>query len=494
MMRTLFLADTFDFNYFWAAIFQIGIVGALILLGNIIRRKTPFLRNYLVPTGLIAGFLGLGFKYLFSGIGLEIAGTPIINEEYMHYLTYHSLAIGFIALGLVSAAKKTVKDGRALKSGILIVGGYLIQGIVGVFLSLGVGLIFVNYAIGKAPYAGILLPLGFGQGPGQAGNIGGVYETTGLDNALVGGRDFGLSVAAVGFIVVTIIGTIILNVVARKKLVTRYGSDTTDTFGDLEKSPYQVDSPDEIPVVESVDKFTIQVAFVLATYLITFGVISLVSFLIVDLAGVQAVRGIIWGFNFLFAILVTMLIKVVLNLLRKTGVMKRKYINNYMQNRIAGFAFDFMITTGIMSINFGKLNDPSFWVLLGLMAIFGTIVTYFYLRIITKRYFKTTAWYTFFGFFGMLTGTASEGVALLREIDPHFETGVAEDLVNGSGMAAIFGAPMLVITTFIYQGTMWFWISVGLLVVLFIIMMIFMHVFSTLKEKKLKEAHVEAGE
>lgn len=477
-MQLRFLADTADFNYFWASILQIGIVGALILLGNIIRRKTPFLRNYLVPTGLIAGFLGLAFKYVFFGLGWEIGGTPIINEEYMHYLTYHSLALGFIALGITSAAKKTVKDGRALKSGILIVGGYLIQGIVGVVLSLGVGLVFVNYAIGKAPYAGILLPLGFGQGPGQAGNIGGVYETITSANALVGGRDFGLSVAAVGFIVATVIGTIILNIVARKKLVVRYGSDTSETFGNLEKSTYQIDEVGEIPVVESVDKFTIQAAFVLTTYLITFGVISLLSYLIVDLAGIVAVRGILWGFNFLFAILVTMIIKAVLNKLRKTGVMKRQYINNYMQNRIAGFMFDLMITAGIMSINFGKLNDPSFWVLLGLMAIVGSAVTLFYANYMSKKYFAKTRWYTFFAFFGMLTGTASEGVTLLREIDPNLKTGVAEDIVNGSGMAAIFGAPMLIITTFIYQGTMWFWISFGLLIVLFIAMVLFIHFYS----------------
>lgn len=489
-MGLLFFADTFDFTYFWAAIFQIGVVGALILLGNIIRRKTPFLRNYLVPTGLIAGFIGLGAKYLFNGIGLEIAGTPIINEEYMHYLTYHSLAIGFIALGLITAAKRQVKDGRALKSGILIVGGYLIQGIVGVALSLLVGLIFAGSAIAVAPYAGILLPLGFGQGPGQAGNIGGVYETIDGANALVGGRDFGLSVAAMGFIVAAIVGTIILNVVARKGLVTRTHSNTVETFGDLEKSAHLHDHPEEIPVVESVDKFTIQVSFVLATYLITFAVISLVSFLIVDLAGIQAVLGIIWGFNFLFAILVTMLIKVILNLLRKWGVMKRRYINNYMQNRIAGFAFDFMITTGIISINFGKLSDPSFWVLLALMTIFGGAATFFYIYFIAKKYFPATRWYTFFGFFGMLIGTASEGVALLREIDPNFQTGVAEDLVNGSGMAAIFGAPMLIITTFIYQGTMWFWISVGLLVVLFIAMLLFIHLITMAKNKKLAKEEV----
>lgn len=484
-MKLQFLAQlTHDYNYFWASIVQLGIVGLLILFGNTLRRKIPLLRRFLIPTGLIAGFIGLGFKYLFTGTGLQIAGTPVIDEDYMHFITYHSLAIGFIALGLVTSNVKPVKDGRAIKSGILIVGGYLIQGILGVLISVVVGLIFSGSAIANAPYAGIILPLGFGQGPGQAGNIGGVYETLPGTNALLGGRDFGLSVAALGIMIASIIGTVILNVVARKGMVTRYGTSTSETFGDMEKSTVYEEA-NEIPVVESVDKLTVQVAFVLSTYLITFGVVSLLSYLIVDLAGLEMVRGIIWGFNFLFSILVTMIIKGIVNLLQKKKIMKRKYINNFMQNRIAGVAFDLMIAAAIMSINFGKLNDVSIWVLLVALSIAGTVLSYYFTDIICKKYFPTTRWYTFFGFFGMLTGTASEGIALLREIDPEFKTGVAEDMVNGSGTAAIFGAPMLIITTFIYQSTAWLWISVALMIILFIGMMVFMELFSRAKNKQL---------
>lgn len=498
-MQLLFFAQpTNSYPYFWAAIFQFGIIGALILLGNILRRKTPFFRNYLIPTGLIAGFIGLGLKYIFTGTGLTISGAPIIDEDYMHFVTYHSLAIGFIALTLVSAAKPQKKDGRPIKSGILIVTTYLIQGVLGVALSILVGLMFAGSAISKAPYAGVLLPLGFGQGPGQAGNIGGSFETL-LDkdgnpalNALVGGRDFGLSVAALGFLIATIVGTIILNVMNRRGVVKRIGSEAVETFGGFDESSY-IDQPDEIPVVESVDKFTIQIAFVLTTYLITFGLISLINFLVVDLAGLQSFQGIIWGFNFLFALIVTMIIKAVLNTLRRKKIMKRQYINNYMQNRIAGLAFDVMIATAIMSINFGKLNDPSFWVLLGVMGVFATILSYFYINFMAKRYFPDTRWYTFFAFFGMLTGTASEGVALLREIDPHFKTGVAEDLVNGSGTAAIFGAPMLIIITFITQSTLLLWVSLGLLIVLFLILLLAMELYVRHKSKN-DTAIVEVSE
>jgi Na+/glutamate symporter len=60
--------------------------------------------------------------------------------------------------------------------------------------------------------AGILLPMGYGQGPGQANNVGGTYETMGF----LGGRSFGLSLAASGYLVACIVGVIALNVLIRR--------------------------------------------------------------------------------------------------------------------------------------------------------------------------------------------------------------------------------------------------------------------------------------
>jgi ESS family glutamate:Na+ symporter len=47
--------------------------------------------------------------------------------------------------------------------------------------------------------------------------------------------------------------------------------------------------------------------------------------------------------------------------------------------------------------------------------------------------------------FGMLTGTASTGIALLRGIDPDLETDVAKNLVLGSAVAAPLGFPLMAI-------------------------------------------------
>ena len=47
--------------------------------------------------------------------------------------------------------------------------------------------------------------------------------------------------------------------------------------------------------------------------------------------------------------------------------------------------------------------------------------------------------------YGMLTGTISTGLALLREVDPEFSSPSAEYLVLGSGVGLAFGFPMMIL-------------------------------------------------
>ena len=49
--------------------------------------------------------------------------------------------------------------------------------------------------------------------------------------------------------------------------------------------------------------------------------------------------------------------------------------------------------------------------------------------------------------YGMLTGTASTGVILLREIDGDFKTPVADNLVYQQFPAMVFGFPILLLAT-----------------------------------------------
>ena len=484
--------DLWHHETYWNQLFQIMLICGLLLMAHVIRRNIPFLRRMLIPTAVIAGFIGLGFKYLFNQTGMQIDGMPLIDSEFMNVITYHALAFGFIAIGFVSKNKKKVNDGSAVKSGLLIASTYTIQGIVGIVASIILANIFLgiggSFAINNAPYAGIILPLAFGQGPGQAGNFGMTYQSLTGDFApfaLAGGRDFGLALAALGTLVAVITGTIFLNIAGSKKLVKREFDIETKVFA---ASSNPVDIEGEIATTESTDKLAVQIAIVGITYLATFLLMFGLTELFVNVLGIVFLRPLIWGFNFLFALLVTVLIKSIYNKLRAKKVIKRGYVNNYMMNRISGTAFDFMIITAIMSIEIANITEPSILTLLIVLTTLGTIVTSLYVYYVTKNHFKSKFIYNFIVFYGNLTGTASNGLALLREIDPELTSGASDNLIEGSTFAIAFGAPILAILGFVYQGSVGLYVSLGLLVVYFALTFGGLVLFSRHKDKQLQTA------
>ncbi len=75
----------------WQWVLQLGYVGAILLLSNVIRREIPFFRKSLLPTSVIGGFLALALR-LFNVVPLDV--------QFMEGLTYHMTAFGFIALAL----------------------------------------------------------------------------------------------------------------------------------------------------------------------------------------------------------------------------------------------------------------------------------------------------------------------------------------------------------------------------------------------------------
>lgn len=440
--------------------FQFGFVCLMLLLGNTIRRKVPFIQKSLLPTAVIGGFIGLIIKEIVKNIGIQIDGQDILTNDFFEMITYHTIAVGFIAMGLV-AVKKYEKRPEGFKSGLLIVSTYLMQGIVGMAITM---VLFLGLK-DVAPFSGLLLPMGFGQGPGQANNIGYMFETTGL---FPGGPTFGLSVSTLGFVWACIPGVWYLNYLQKKNQLKRVYEDSV-----TEGSTTIVEGTGEIPLVESVDKLTIQVAFVFLSYLLTF----LIMFGVTELIKISNnkflidnVVPLIWGFNFLFGIFTTMLVKRVLILLRKKKIMKRVYTNDYMLNRIAGVAFDIMIISSIIAIDVKMLSSWQLILALVIISTVGGVLTLLYIRFATKKLYPQYQHEGMVSMYGMLTGTASTGIALLREIDPKFETPAAENLVTGSGSAALLGAPLLLIISVAKTSNyLYLFIALGLMTVFFVL-------------------------
>lgn len=437
----------------WSPVVQLGIIALLVLISNILRLKVPFVKKTLMPTSVLAGFLLLAFKY-----------THLIEIEpgLLDALTYHGIALGFIAMSLRVTKSDFSQGGgvrTAINSGAMIVSSYMIQGIIGLLISLGLA-----YTIKPDMFkaAGILLPMGFGQGPGQANNIGSSYEALGF----AGGKSYALAIAATGFLVACVIGVIYLNIQAkrgkfeRKDVKELSGSVTVDTFQD----------EGEMPISQSIDRLSIQVALIVLVYVFTFFVLWAVTSLLAKFApGVaNALSPIFWGFNFIFGSLFAVLTRNILSKFRKIKLMEMQYQNNYLLSRISGLFFDVMIICGIASIDFEDLHG--LWIPFAVTCILGGLVTFLHLKFFCKRVYKGYEEEGFLAMFGMLTGTISSGILLVREIDPDFKTPAANNLVSGSGVAIAFGAPMLILISMAPKSTASTFIVLGLLALYYLIL------------------------
>ena len=129
-----------------------------------------------------------------------------------------------------------------------------------------------------------------------------------------------------------------------------------------------------------------------------------------------------------------------------------------------------MIVSGIASINFDDLSG--YWLPFLLMAVAGGAVTYFYLIYMSRKVYKGYENEGFFSMYGMLTGTLSSGILLLREIDPELKTPAANNLVIGSSFGIIFGAPMLVLVSLAGESDRMTYVTFGLCVIYLLILLL----------------------
>ena len=461
----------------WSFVLTLSLLFAAMIAAAVLRNLFPFLRRALIPSSVLGGFLLLVVNF----ISKTAFHTPLYSTNTLEILTYHGLGLGFAALSLRRKAKVTDARSKtgALDTGITVVNSYLLQAVLGLLVTLG-----CYYLIHSFFASGLLLPMGYGQGPGQAFNWGHTYEASwGFEN----GTSFGLAVAAMGFVSASVGGVIHLNWLRRKGLY--HGTLGEGTQEDLPLSAYA--DPNEIPLSESMDKFTVQLSLAFLAYALAYLFMMGVNKLL-DPAGTGAkgiagtIQGMIWGFQFLFGSVFALLIKAVMNALKKKGVIRREYTNNFMQNRIAGFMFDLMVVASIAAIDLSAFRDHRFLLPLTLICVLGAVGTYFYLRFVCRRVFPWFEHEAFLSLYGMQTGTASTGVILLRELDPRFETQASDNLVYQMPWAILFGAPMFLMIGVAPQSPGKAWMVLGICAALFVIFNVILLRKSIFKKKPTK--------
>lgn len=432
------LASSWDFsmaNYddVWHILVQIGALIIALFIGNVLRNLIPFLKKSFIPSALIGGVLLLIIDYVF-----QLFSNGFIDQRVMQVVTYHALAIGFIAMTLkTQKVKNKVEKIKVFENGALTGGTYMLQAFVGLAITI-LFWIFTKDSNNPIYYSsGLLLPLSYGQGPGNALTWDINFTNVLVDNTQVftANGSFGLTLASLGFIVASIFGVLYINIYKRKGEIK-----VNHEINEIKRDISEFEENGEIPDSESIDKFSVQLGFVCLAYALSF-------VFMIFLGKISSfTNSIAWGFNFIWGVIFATLIKAIINLLNKKKVLKRKYINNYQMDRISGFAFDLMIVAGVAAI---EIKDVSRYIVpLIILSIVGLIITYFYVRIVTKHCFKGYEHEMFVTNFGTLTGTASNGMILLKEIDPDFKTPTSNLFILSQFPAMVMVAPLLLLLNF----------------------------------------------
>ena len=414
----------------WGFFNLTAVLLASLLAANMLKRSIPVLEASLIPTSVLGGGLLLVISSVYKALtGNEMFDTAFFGGHgsyWLELMTYHMLALGFTASALKSSGSKMTKERSVeiFNTGLTTVSTYLLQAFVGMIICI-IGAYFIQDLLEAG---GLLLALGYGQGPGQAMNYGGIYE---LEHGFVGGKSFGLTVASMGFLCASIGGVFYLNVLKRSgkiKLDKGTGAMSESVEGD-----------NEIPMQQSIDKFTVQIALVMVAYMLA----NLLMMVLGNL--LPGMRATIYGFNFLLGVLSGTLLKTVINALQRRNIIHRHYANDFLLTRATNFFYDIMVTASIAAIRMDIIGK--YWSVLLAMGLVGLVVTYLYVHFVCKKLFPAYAEQQFLAMYGMLTGTASTGVILLREIDGDFKTPAADNLVYQNFPAMVFGFPILLLAT-----------------------------------------------
>ena len=403
----------------------------LLLVGEGLRALLPALRRAAIPASILAGAVGLF-------LGPSALDMLPVDIDVLEAGVYHALAVVFIAVSL--QAPKGAAPGRSARAMAFAIASMTsLQTAVGL---LGVLLIGVGMGAVVHPGFGLLLPLGFEQGPGQALAMGNAWEQAGL----VDGGQVGLIIAAVGFAWSVLVGIPFVAWGKRRGLwqpsVARVA----------------VDQPEEVAPSRGgaggLDLLTRQVAGVGTVYAATWLVCTGLA---AALASLPEVAAMIWGFHFMVGALLSIGLRAALN----AGSIAHPF-NDALLGRVASFTVDLATVAALTAVQLAVLRAN--WLPIAVLTTLGGVATVFACLWIGRRGFPEAGFEHAVVWFGMSTGTLPMGLALLRIVDPELRSPAPVSVVLGSSMAIVPLIPLVLVVqpaTIALFGTYGVWATVG---------------------------------
>lgn len=442
-------------------------LSSFILVGTILRRYIKFFQRFLIPNNLIAGAIGL----LVASQGLGLIDLP---SERLGVYVYHLLALTFITLGLRQEKKHWGKG--PLSKAFASLSSYIAQASIGLLVAF-----VLIYTIKPDLFAGIglLVPLGFGMGPGLAYAMGNSWEHWGFE----GGGLVGLTFAAIGYLYAFFAGMAIIHWGIRtgqSKMIKSVDHITYDMrIGINKKTDHPVAG--HLPMSsEAIESMAFQFGLIGFVYLLTYGFCYVFTAFLADV-GAQDFVATVWSFHFVFGLLIALLVRKAFDLTKTSYV-----IDGGLMTRWMGVFLDYLVVGAVAAISITVVGK--YWQSLLFMSLLAGPATFGLLYYFCYRAFDDYHFERFVELFGEMTGTINSALVLLRVTDPEFKTPVAEDAVYGSGITLFLGIPLLIVlnvpTAFFKNAIEGYWLTLGILLVYWLLVIIIWRAIGFLQFKK----------
>ncbi len=401
---------------YWQGGFVPDILLVICLLGvaALLRRSIAPLKRLGLPDSILAGMLGLvlgptGFDFL-----------PISSAN-LESVVYHGVGLIFAAITLQSPPPRGARHGM-LSCIFVIPFMAAMQGIIGLSVVLG-----WNAVSGKVVHTGLgmVLPLGFNQGPGGAMTLGGAWEAgAGMQD----GAQIGLIMAAAGFIWCCAGGLVIISMGKKRQWMVPTTHSSNQNFDSIRTAaqPTAAAAGSMEPLVAQ----AVAIAVVYyATYLFVDGIAPLLP---------AKHEPTLWGLHFVIAGVFALLMRHLLDRLPNGSP-----LNDELLVRSSSVFIELTTASALAAVQLGIL--AKWWGPVVLVSTLGGVFTAFATLWLARRAFPESPFEHAVIVFGAMTGTTATGLALLRLVDPDFRGPAARNFVLAASAATLLAGPLLML-------------------------------------------------
>lgn len=405
----------------WQVMTDAAIMGFLLLVGEFLRAKVKFIQKILVPPAVLAGILALIFGPKSPWEALRI--LPL-SPQFGTYAAVLIVVI-FAATPIGDKPSKNAMSGPKISGMFFNISGIaVLQYAVGMLLT--ITLLTKLYPTLNENF-GLMMATGFYGGHGTAAAVGAALEEMGVENM----TDLGNTCATIGIVGGIITGMLLINWGTRKGY-THYVEDPKELPSEMRTGLV----PPEKQKVAA--KGTVS-SICLDPMGYHLGIVLLACWL-GNMASKLFANWTLKTFNFKVSIpafCLSLIAGLIINwLLNKTGT--QKYVDRGSIQRIQGTATDFLMISGIGSLNLSVVM--TFAVPLILICLLGFLVTWAWFIWIGGKSSDEDWFERNMMMWGHATGVAATGVLLQRVVDPDLKSRGIED----SGIADIFNRPIII--------------------------------------------------